>query len=125
MSPRDDHHDGVLIVDDDSGFRAVVEELLQACGYEVVCAENGAVALDLLRRGLRPGIILLDLMMPEINGWEFLALKRREPALADIPVAILSGVDALEAKAATLDVCALLKKPIDLDALLAVVAQTR
>ncbi|HTN83233.1 MAG TPA: response regulator, partial [Sorangium sp.] len=63
--------------------------------------------------------------MPEINGWEFLALKRQEPALANIPVAILSGVDSLEAKAATLDACALLKKPLDLDTLLAVVARTQ
>ncbi|KYF88047.1 hypothetical protein BE20_24030 [Sorangium cellulosum] len=125
MSPQDDPRDGVLLVDDDSGFRSVVAELLQAFGYEVVCAENGSVALDLLRRGLRPSIILLDLMMPEMNGWEFLALKRQEPALANIPVAILSGVDALEAKAATLDACALLKKPLELDTLLAVVARTQ
>ncbi|WP_437592432.1 response regulator [Sorangium sp. So ce1000] len=125
MTPQHDRRDGVLIVDDDSGFRSVVEELLQAFGYEVVCAENGRVALDLLRRGLRPSIILLDLMMPELNGWEFLALMRQEPELAGIPVAILSGVDSLDAKAATLDACALLKKPLDLDTLLAVVAQTQ
>jgi CheY-like chemotaxis protein len=123
MSLQDSHCKCVLIVDDDDGFRSVLMELLQGFGYDVLCAENGLVALDLLRRGLRPCLILLDLMMPKMNGWEFLDFQRQEPALAHIPVAVLSGVDSLEAKAASLGVSTLLRKPVELDTLLEVVAR--
>jgi CheY-like chemotaxis protein len=123
LSSRDSHRKCVLIVDDDDGFRAIMLEILQGFGYDVHCAENGLVALDQLRHGLRPGIILLDLMMPKMNGWEFLELQRQEPALAHIPVAILSGVDNLKAKAASLGVSASLGKPVDLDILLEVIEQ--
>lgn len=123
MSLQDSHCKCVLIVDDDDGFRSVLMELLQGFGYDVLCAENGLVALELLRRGLRPCLILLDLMMPKMNGWEFLECQRQEPALAHIPVAILSGVDRLDAKAASLGVSTLLRKPVELDTLLEVVAR--
>lgn len=123
MTLHDSHCKSVLIVDDDDGFRTVVMEILQEFGYHVLCAENGLEALDLLRRGLRPCLILLDLMMPKMNGWEFLDSQRQEPALAHIPVAILSGVDRLEAKADSLGVCTLLRKPVELDTLLEVVAR--
>lgn len=123
MILQDSHCKCVLIVDDDDEFRSVLMELLQAFGYHVVCAENGQVALDLLRRGLRPCLILLDLMMPKMNGWEFLDFQRQEPALAHIPVAVLSGVDRLEAKADSLRVSTLLRKPVELDTLLEVVAR--
>ncbi len=123
MSLQDSHCKIILIVDDDDGFRTVVTEILQEFGYHVLCAENGLEALALLRRGLRPCLILLDLMMPEMNGWEFLDSRRQEPALAHIPVAILSGVDRLEAKADALGVCTLLSKPVELNTLLEVVAR--
>jgi two-component system, chemotaxis family, chemotaxis protein CheY len=121
MSPQDSRPKCVLIVDDDDGFRAITAEILQVLGYDVHCAENGQVALDQLRHGLRPGIILLDLMMPKMNGWEFLELQRQEPALAHIPVVILSGVDSLKAKTAPLGVSASLRKPVDLEILLDVI----
>lgn len=121
MSVRGSSCGGVLVVDDDEGFRAIVMELLEGFGYEVLAAENGVEALDLLRGGLRPCVILLDLMMPKMNGWEFLESRRHEPALAQIPVAVLSGVDDLRTKAASLGVNASLRKPVDLDTLLGVI----
>lgn len=121
MCSRDGHRKRVLLVDDDEGFRSIVAELLEGFGYEVLAAENGLEALDLLHGGASPCVILLDLMMPKMNGWELLDRMRREPALAQIPVAVLSGVDDLRAKVAALGVSASLRKPVDLDTLLGVI----
>lgn len=113
----------VLIVDDDDGLRAVIELVLEAEGYGVVSAMDGAQALGWLRRGVRPCLILLDLMMPGMNGWEFREAQRQDPALAEIPVVVLSGDGNLIEKAADLSVHGLLKKPVEIDVLIDTVAR--
>src|SRR5690348_1604555 len=99
----------VLIVDDDLDIRETLSEALAATGFDVATAVNGLDALGVLRgSGDRPSVILLDLMMPIMNGYEFLERRNLDPALASIPVAIATadrGVDR-ERLGATLNVIA-------------------
>jgi CheY-like chemotaxis protein len=82
----------VLVVEDHALSRESLIDILEAEGYRVVSAVNGQEALDLLRRGLRPCVILLDLAMPVMDGAAFCKEQQREPALAAIPVVVMTGV---------------------------------
>jgi CheY-like chemotaxis protein len=108
----------VLVVDDDEDLREVLTEILGARGYFVETACDGAEALARLRAGPSPSIILLDLRMPGMSGWEFCREQRRDPALAEIPVLVLSGGSSRHV-AASLGAIDVLPKPIDLDELTA------
>ena len=81
----------VLLVDDDEALRTALKEFLELDGFVVLTAGDGQEALDVLRSGELPALILLDFMMPVMNGSQFLAVKRRDPRLCDIPVVILSA----------------------------------
>ena len=81
----------VLIVDDDSAVRTALKELFETEGYTVVLAANGRAALNRLKEGFRPGVVLLDLMMPVMDGWDFRTQQLQEPGLKDIPVLILTA----------------------------------
>jgi CheY-like chemotaxis protein len=113
----------VIIVDDDTAVRAAICDVLHEVGYAVAAFENGRTALEYLRDGNRPSLILLDLMMPVMDGWAFLCEKREDPRLAAIPVAVLSaaGIERLPA-----DVPAdhFLRKPFQVSPLLDLVART-
>jgi CheY-like chemotaxis protein len=100
----------VLIVDDDAGMRRMVSLVLAGEGYEVRTAENGLVALDLLA-SWQPAIILLDLMMPVMDGWTFLAAQQADPVLARIPVIVLSASGDPEAIGPDHGAAAILTKP--------------
>jgi CheY-like chemotaxis protein len=115
-------HEGcrVLIVEDDPDLRAMIDQLLFLEGFETVTAENGCAALDVLCREPRPHVILLDLMMPVMDGWRFRAEQRRRAEIAGIPVIVLSAVTE---RAAGFDAVALLSKPLNFDRLLAVVRE--
>ena len=108
----------VLVVDDDPDICDVVQEILESFGYRVETARNGIEALKKLRSGGAPCLILLDLMMPGMNGFEFRNEQLCDPALASIPVVVISGAGEVAAKAATMGVEGL-AKPINLDVLLA------
>ncbi len=108
----------ILVVEDDDAIRETIAELLEEEGYVVSRAANGAEALDCLHRDGAAALILLDLMMPTMNGWEFRAQQRSEPALAGIPVVVLSADNALEQKARSLGVDAWLAKPFEVERLL-------
>jgi CheY-like chemotaxis protein len=84
--------DLVLVVEDEAAARAGMEQLLRGAGYEAVGAANGQAALDMLRSGVRPRAILLDLMMPVMDGWAFRREQLRDPQLAHIPVIVLSAL---------------------------------
>jgi CheY-like chemotaxis protein len=105
---------GVLIVEDDDDMRESLQALLERKGFAVTSASNGLEALEQLRDGVRPGIILLDLMMPVMDGWELQRELAKDPALATIPVALLSGVAHLTNEAHTLGAVACFTKPVDL-----------
>jgi CheY-like chemotaxis protein len=101
----------VLIVDDDAFARFVLKECLEGEGYDVACAGNGREALDQLRGGKPPALILLDLSMPEMDGRTFLQRQRQNPALAGIPVVLLSGEPELDEIAAAYKAAGHFRKP--------------
>ena len=108
----------VLVVEDDRDCLDAVCELLRVEGYRTVAASNGQEALDYLRRAERPQLILLDLMMPVMNGWQFLDSLRRTGELASVPVVILSADGDLGREARALDVAGYISKPVMVEALL-------
>jgi CheY-like chemotaxis protein len=111
---------GVLVVDDDFDIQDVVRLLLEDEGFPVVTAGNGQEAIEQLRRGLDPCLILLDLMMPVMDGWQFRAAQQQDPALASIPVIVFSagGRATAAAAASSMGAVGYLAKPIDFEALL-------
>lgn len=112
----------VLLVEDDPAIREEVVEFLGEYGYDVVTAKNGSDALRRLREGgERPAVILLDLMMPVMDGWTFRARQIEETGLADIPVVIISGSNNVPGDAARLRASGYLTKPFTGDSLLAAV----
>ena len=116
------HGPGVLVVDDDPSIQGFLAEALADEGYAVRTAGDGRRALDVLD-GWRPDLILLDLMMPELDGWAFRDEQRRRPAVAAIPVIVLSATRDLEARAQALAPARVFSKPFDLNALLAAVEE--
>lgn len=108
----------VLVVEDDPDIRDMVGGVLSLEGYDVMSASNGVEALDLLRDKPRPGLILLDLMMPIMNGWELRSELGRNPHLSAIPIVVISGDGSIDRKASALGVNGYLRKPVDLDSLL-------
>jgi CheY-like chemotaxis protein len=108
----------ILVVEDDYTIRESIAELLQDEGFFVRCAANGAEALARLTVEDAPNLILLDLMMPVMDGWSFRQALRQDPRLARIPVIVLSG-NALDPGSAALAVDAYLSKPFEVDVLLA------
>lgn len=112
----------ILIVDDDFGIRESLSQLLEDEGFQVTAVADGEEALNLLLRNPKqPCLILLDLMMPGVNGWEFRRQQKRNPMLASIPVALISADSNLKAQAAALEADDYINKPIDLDVFFQVV----
>lgn len=108
----------VLVVEDDDQIRDTIKEALEFEGYTVLTSTNGKDALEVLRGNQSPCLILLDLMMPIMNGWEFLNHRKADDVLMTIPVAVVSAAEMRSIKTAG-EVQAIIKKPIDLDSLLA------
>jgi DNA-binding response OmpR family regulator len=113
-----------LVVEDDDDIRDVVSMLLTVLGFEVKEASNGEVALAILRGGWIPNIIVLDLMMPVMNGWAFRAEQRKIAGAGKVPVIVLSArrppfreVDG------EFQVAEILPKPFELDSFLAAVSK--
>jgi CheY-like chemotaxis protein len=117
----------VLIVEDEAAVRGMFRQILEEAGHEVREAGNGKEALEVLdgpadglNAGWRPDLILLDLLMPVMNGWQLRAAQREREDLRDIPVVLVSGspprIQPIEAKA--LQVAASLRKPVRADVLL-------
>jgi CheY-like chemotaxis protein len=113
----------ILIVEDDSDFRDALAELLQLKGYQVTALGNGQQALQKLQAGLIPCLILLDLMMPVMNGWDFRRLLLAHPQWSAIPVVLLSGMADLARHATNLRVAGCIAKPVDFDLLYRAVEQ--
>jgi CheY-like chemotaxis protein len=81
----------VLVIDDDDSIREALADVLEQAGYTPVCVPNGAEALAYLSDGTRPSLILLDLMMPVMDGETFLTVKESDPDLADVPVILITA----------------------------------
>lgn len=110
----------ILVVDDDLDLRDTVCTALADEGYDTAAASNGTDALERLRAGETPDLIILDLMMPGMDGWAFREEQKRDPRLSPIPVLVISASRRLDEPA--LD-ARYLRKPMDLDALLSVVSE--
>ncbi len=108
----------ILVVEDDGATRESLGLILGAQGYGVLGAANGQEALGLLRSGPHPNLILLDLMMPVMDGWQFRREQERDAALAAIPVVVLSADGSVRQKAAALHATDYLQKPVEVESLL-------
>jgi two-component system chemotaxis response regulator CheY len=115
----------VMIVEDDHDLRNAMAELLRADGYELVLAKNGLEALEALREHT-PSLLLIDLLMPIMNGVELIGRLRSDPAWRDLPVVVMTaandrivGVDVESLKVPVL------RKPVDLETLARVLADFR
>jgi CheY-like chemotaxis protein len=106
-----DYRASVLVVDDDEAIRDVIAEVLRDEGYRVTCAENGEQALAELRSPARPDLMLLDLMMPVLSGWEVLEVIAADERLGGVAVVVVSAMAGPTGYEHLL-------KPIDLDRLL-------
>lgn len=110
----------VLVVEDDEDIRNVLTDLLESEGYSATSAANGQEALDVLETIEKPCLVLLDMMMPIMNGREFLDKVKKDTRLAPIPILIVS---AIADRTNTSGSIGFLKKPIDIDVVLKVVSQ--
>jgi CheY-like chemotaxis protein len=105
----------ILLVEDDDDIRVAVAMLLRTEGYSVFEAENGQVGLDLLKKMPRPCVILLDMMMPVLDGRGFLQLLQSNELLVSIPVVVVSAHDIPDTAKS------FLRKPFDVEALVKIV----
>jgi CheY-like chemotaxis protein len=112
----------VMVVDDDAGIRESISEVLTDHEYRAIEAANGREAIQRLRlERAKPCVILLDIMMPEMDGWQFRAAQKEDPELSKIPVIVLSAHANLTDVVAGLEASAGLKKPVQLETLLTTV----
>ncbi len=111
----------ILVVDDDATLREGLIDLFRLEGLSAIGAESGAEALFLLRAGVHPGVILLDLDMPVMNGWDFVSALEHLPAHPRIPIAIVSGISSDREMPPRETDAGFFKKPVNFDALLAAV----
>ena len=112
----------ILVVDDDYGIREVLSDVLDDAGYQATTAADGAKALQYLQQApMLPRVILLDLMMPIMTGWEFRLAQQQDPRLAPIPVVALSARGSLDHERYHVTVDGFMRKPVDLDQLLGLV----
>lgn len=109
----------ILIVDDDPDVRELLRESLEVVGHRVVEASNGQEALEVISRTPDLGLVLLDLRMPVMDGWQFLDAKAKRNELAALPVVVLSASEPDDKVLAS--TAGFLKKPFELDELLSLV----
>jgi len=103
---------GILVVDDDPDIRDSLREVLEDEGYAVNCVSNGREALDYLKsKQPHPCVILLDLMMPVMDGWQFRREQKQDPAIADIPLVVITATGK---RPVLIDAAELVMKPLDL-----------
>ena len=113
----------VLIVEDDPQIRALLVDIVRGEGFRVAVTRNGREALSYLRSNSPPGLILLDLMMPGMNGWSFRVEQLEDPRLAAVPVILFSGLEEAQEQAKKLNVAACFTKPVHAKRLIAAIRE--
>ena len=112
-----------MIIDDDDDLREALVDVMSAQGYEVAAFADARAALTALEEGLTPFLILLDLMMPGMSGWEFRVAQLANPKVLSIPVVVVTAANMLSDGVHTLSDVEILRKPFDLSTLLTTVAR--
>jgi CheY-like chemotaxis protein len=112
----------ILLVDDDDELRESIADGLEDAGFVVIRAKDGNDALGHLRNSSLPSLVLLDLLMPGMNGWQLCEVMHADPALADIPIVALTATASMDPESLHLaDVADWIAKPFDLDGVLEVI----
>lgn len=111
----------ILLVDDDTDSRVLMKDVLETEGYFTVAAENGAVAIAQLEGGLDPDLILTDLVMPTLSGWDLCEALKRTPAWRSIPVVVMCGMAAEQRGKLQIDDA--FERPLEVPKLLARIAE--
>ena len=107
----------ILIIEDEADIRESLADVLELRGYNVVTVVNGREALERLKAGLMPCLIILDLMLPVMSGWEFRRQQLVNDKWANIPTVLVSGIADLPGESQRLHAASFLLKPIDLASL--------
>ena len=107
----------IVVVEDDKAIREVIQQVLELSGYRVFTASNGKEGVELLKKTEKPGVVLLDLMMPVMDGYEFLANQKKDAQISGVPVVVLSASGVAEKPAGAQGYY---QKPIELGDLLKV-----
>lgn len=113
----------VLVVDDEPAIREMLHDVLLAEGHHVEVASDGHEGLERLREEPRPCIVLMDMLMPRLNGWQMAAEMQGDPALTDIPLVVIAANPRFAADAERIGADRWLGKPIDLDRLFGTVEE--
>ena len=111
------HPPKLLVVEDDESARDALADILDLEGFDVALSSNGQEALNYLRSKPLPDLIILDLQMPIMNGWQFRREQNKNPRLASVPVLVLTAFQS----AGDMKVAAVMRKPIDIQRLLSTV----
>ena len=120
---KTDEH--ILVVDDDPALQDALKDALEDAGFSVSLAGNGIEAISALRQGLRPVAVLLDYMMPMMDGSSFAAEVAKDPSLRALPIILLTADARAKEKAEKLGLKSYLRKPVKIDQLLSVITQAR
>lgn len=124
MTPNNSFRHIVLVIDDDQDARTTIREVLEDQGFVVTSARNGREALEMLLRDTsKPSLILLDLMMPVMDGWTFRREQQKVSWLAQIPVVLFTGHLDGDQETRSLNAAATMRKPLRLDDLVTLVDQ--
>ena len=115
----------IMLVEDSRDIQLLLASLLKSAGYEVICASNGLEALDMLRSSdTLPALIILDIMMPEMDGFEFRKEQEKDVRFASIPIVAMTAYGDVQSKAMQIGAQGYLKKPFsDVDTILQTVAK--
>jgi len=112
----------ILVVEDHDSVRSALKKLLSSTGYDVMEAPNGSDALTQLANGPRPDLIVLDLMMPVMDGWEFMKRQRHDWRLCTIPTIVTTGVASHDPRCLEMPIVRFLPKPYTAEQLMAAIA---
>ena len=122
-APRDARSPLLLLVEDDFVLRSSLSELLMNEGFKVDCCADGREAFRRLHFPPKPDLIMLDIMLPHLDGFELRALQRKSPFIANIPVVVISAHDLSPTTIKELGLSPPFRKPLDIDALLSTVRE--
>ena len=123
MAMANESNKNVLVIDDDYDIRDLVVFYLNSKGYQAVGASNGKDAIAHLQTETKPALIILDLMMPVMDAWEFREAQQSDPAIGQIPVVLISATDEVSDHVIPLAAAGFIRKPIDFNHLLTTVEQ--